>query len=82
MRADFVDRGFDLFFYDLGDYYQVLVGTALGDDMVLAAGPLFQPVTQSDIDASRLDNQMAEVLEKRTIDTQLADRKRKLGLAG
>ena len=30
MRADFVDHGFDLFFYDIGDYYQVLVGTALG----------------------------------------------------
>ncbi len=45
MRADFVDHGFDLFFYDIGDYYQVLVGTALGDDMVLATGPLFEPVT-------------------------------------
>ncbi len=51
MRADFVERGFDLFFCDLGDYYLTLLGTARGDDMVLAAGPLFQPVTQSDIDA-------------------------------
>jgi sulfhydrogenase subunit beta (sulfur reductase) len=50
MRADFVDHGFDLFFYDLGDYYQVHVGTALGDDMVLATGPLFEPVTEEDID--------------------------------
>lgn len=50
MRADFVDRGFDLFFQDLGDRYQVLVGTALGDDMVLATGPLFEPVTQQDLD--------------------------------
>jgi sulfhydrogenase subunit beta (sulfur reductase) len=50
MRADFVDHGFDLFFQDIGDAYQVLVGTALGDDMVLATGPLFEPVTQADID--------------------------------
>ena len=26
MRADFVDHGFDLFFYDTGNYYQALVG--------------------------------------------------------
>lgn len=50
MRADFVDRGFDLFFQDIGDYYQTLVGTALGDDMVLATASLFEPVTQADID--------------------------------
>jgi len=50
MRADFVDRGFDLFFQDLGDRYQVLVATALGDDMVLATGSLFEPVTQADHD--------------------------------
>jgi sulfhydrogenase subunit beta (sulfur reductase) len=50
MRADFVDRGFDLFFYDLGDYYFTLVGTALGDDMVLATGALFEAVTQEDVD--------------------------------
>lgn len=50
MRADFVDHGFDLFFYDIGDYYQTLVGTALGDDMVLATGPLFEKVSQEDID--------------------------------
>ena len=49
MRADFVDHGFDLFFYDTGDYYQVLVGTALGDDMVLATGRLFEPVGEADI---------------------------------
>jgi sulfhydrogenase subunit beta (sulfur reductase) len=42
MRADFVDHGFDLFFYDIGDYYLTMVGTALGDDMVLATGPLFE----------------------------------------
>ena len=50
MRADFVERGFDLFFQDLGDRYQVMVATALGDDMVLATGPLFEPVTQADHD--------------------------------
>jgi sulfhydrogenase subunit beta (sulfur reductase) len=50
MRADFVDRGFDLFFHDLGDRYLALVGTALGDDMALATGPLFEPVTPVDID--------------------------------
>jgi sulfhydrogenase subunit beta (sulfur reductase) len=50
MRADFVDHGFDLFFYDTGDYYQVLVGTALGDDMVLASGSVFQAVDAADIE--------------------------------
>jgi sulfhydrogenase subunit beta (sulfur reductase) len=50
MRADFVDHGFDLFFYDTGDYYQALVGTALGDDMVLATGSLFEAVDAEDID--------------------------------
>jgi sulfhydrogenase subunit beta (sulfur reductase) len=49
MRADFVDHGFDLFFYDIGDHYLTLVGTALGDDMVLATGALFQEVTADDI---------------------------------
>lgn len=50
MHADDVDRGFDLFFNDIGDEYLVMVGTALGDDMVLATGPLFQEVTRTDID--------------------------------
>jgi sulfhydrogenase subunit beta (sulfur reductase) len=49
MRADFVDHGFDLFFNDIGDHYLVMVATALGDDMVLATGPLFTPVTDADI---------------------------------
>lgn len=48
MRADFVDHGFDLFFHDIGHAYLTMVGTALGDDMVLATGPLFEPVTESD----------------------------------
>lgn len=51
MRADFVDHGFDLFFYDIGDHYLTLVGTALGDDMVLATGSLFHEVTEADINA-------------------------------
>jgi len=50
MRADFVDHGFDLFFYDIGDYYFTLVGTARGDDMVLAAASLFEGVTADDVD--------------------------------
>jgi sulfhydrogenase subunit beta (sulfur reductase) len=49
MRADFVDHGFDLFFYDIGDHYLTLVGTALGDDMVLATGALFEEVEDTDI---------------------------------
>ena len=54
MRADFADHGFDLFLYDIGDYYQAMVGTALGDDMVLATGPLFEPMTQADVDEYKL----------------------------
>ncbi len=50
MRADFVSEGFDLFFQDLGDRYLVFVGTALGDDMALATGPLFQPTSRADIE--------------------------------
>lgn len=50
MRADFVDRGFDLFFHDIGGYYLTLAASARGDDMVLAAGALFEPVTHEDIE--------------------------------
>jgi sulfhydrogenase subunit beta (sulfur reductase) len=50
MRADFVEHGFDLFLYDTGGYYQALVGTALGDDMVLGTGNLFEPVDAVEID--------------------------------
>jgi sulfhydrogenase subunit beta (sulfur reductase) len=49
MRADFVDHGFDLFLYDIGDHYLTFVGTALGDDMVLATGSLFEEVEAEDI---------------------------------
>jgi sulfhydrogenase subunit beta (sulfur reductase) len=51
MRADFVDHGFDLFLHDIGAAYLVLVGTALGDDMVLATAPLFEEVTREDVAA-------------------------------
>jgi sulfhydrogenase subunit beta (sulfur reductase) len=49
MRADFVERGFDLFLHDLGDRYLVMVGTALGDDMVLATDTLYEPVRPEDV---------------------------------
>lgn len=49
MHADFVEKGFDLFLEDIGDYYFTFVGTALGDDMVLATGSLFEEVTQADV---------------------------------
>jgi len=35
---------------------------------------------QSEMDAGRLENQMAEMLEQQTIETQLAERKKKLGI--
>ena len=49
MHADDVEYGFDLFFNDIGDDYLVMVGTARGDDMVLATGPLFSAVTPPDV---------------------------------
>jgi sulfhydrogenase subunit beta (sulfur reductase) len=50
MRGDVVDHGFDLFLYDIGDCYLTFVGTARGDDMVLAAPELFDDITRNDID--------------------------------
>ncbi|MGD8867516.1 MAG: hypothetical protein PVI01_07790, partial [Gemmatimonadales bacterium] len=50
MRADFVETGFDLFFHDIGDYYLTFVGSARGDDMVLATRSLFSDVTRADYD--------------------------------
>jgi len=41
---------------------------------------LDKATAQGEIDAKRLDNQMAEALEKDTIDRQLAERKAKLGI--
>lgn len=49
MRAEFADHGFDLFLHDIGDHYLAFVGTALGDDMVLATESLFTPVGREDI---------------------------------
>ncbi len=71
MRADFVDRGFDLFFYDMGDHYLSLVGTARGDDMVLATGPLFEPVTQEDIDEYKRRSRAKR--EAFTLDVEIRD---------
>ena len=36
---------------------------------------------QSDMDATRLERQAADVLEQDTLDAQLAERKRKLGIS-
>lgn len=64
MRADFVDKGFDLFLYDLGDRFFVLVGTAVGDDMVLAAASLFSEVTADDVEAYKRSSQEKVALFK------------------
>lgn len=42
---------------------------------------LDKAAAQGEIDASRLDNQMAEVLEEHTINVQLEERRRRLGLS-
>jgi phage shock protein A len=41
---------------------------------------LDKAAAQGEVDAKRLDNQMNEVLEKHTLDAQIAERKKKLGL--
>jgi phage shock protein A len=41
---------------------------------------LDKATAQGEIDASQLDNQMADVLEKHTLDQQLAERKKRLGM--
>lgn len=51
MQADSVERGFDLFLHDLGDRFLVRVGTARGDDLVLAATSLFHPPEPEDVAA-------------------------------
>jgi sulfhydrogenase subunit beta (sulfur reductase) len=71
MRADFVDHGFDLFFHDIGDHYLTLVGTALGDDMVLATGALFEEVTESDI--SEYKRRSAEKRKAFRLDVDIRD---------
>lgn len=71
MRADFVDHGFDLMFYDIGEHYLVMVGTALGDDMVLATGPLFQEVDAADI--AEYKRRSAEKRSEFELDVDLRD---------
>lgn len=71
MRADFVDRGFDLFLYDIGDYYLAMVGTARGDDMALATGPLFEPVTGEDINEYK--RRSARRREEFSLDVEIRD---------
>jgi sulfhydrogenase subunit beta (sulfur reductase) len=71
MRADFVDSGFDLFLHDIGNHYLTFVSTARGDDMVLATGPLFEPVGPADIAEYKRRSE-----EKRTqyqIDVEIRD---------
>lgn len=41
---------------------------------------LDKATAQSEMDANRLENQMAEALEQNTLDAQLAERKRRLGV--
>jgi sulfhydrogenase subunit beta (sulfur reductase) len=71
MRADFVDHGFDLMFYDIGEHYLVMVGTALGDDMVLATGPLFQEVDAADV--AEYKRRSAEKRSEFELDVDLRD---------
>jgi sulfhydrogenase subunit beta (sulfur reductase) len=71
MRADFVEEGFDLFFHDIGSYYLTFVGTALGDDMVLATGPLFDEVTREDIDEYKRRSE--EKREAFALDVEIRD---------
>ncbi|HEX6558015.1 MAG TPA: 4Fe-4S dicluster domain-containing protein [Longimicrobiales bacterium] len=71
MRADLVEKGFDLFFNDIGDDYLVLVGTALGDDMVLAAAGLFQPVTRDDVEEYKRRSQ--HIREAQSVVAEIGD---------
>ncbi len=71
MRADFVDRGFDLFLFDIGDFYLTFVGSARADDMVLATGLLFQYVTGDDIDEDK--RRSAEKRRAFQLDVEIRD---------
>lgn len=71
MRADIVEKGFDLFLYDIGDDYLVLVGTALGDDMVLAAASLFLPVTRGDVEEYKARSQ--KIREDQSVVAEIGD---------
>jgi sulfhydrogenase subunit beta (sulfur reductase) len=71
MRADFVDHGFDLFLHDIGDAYLVQVGTARGDDMVLAAAPLFGEVGRADVEEYK--RRSTEKREAFKLDVEIRD---------
>lgn len=72
MRADYVDKGFDLFLYEISDEdYMVQVGTALGDDMVLAAESLFHPITRGNIRDYKERSQ--ELQASKQLDVEIRD---------
>ena len=71
MRADFVESGFDLFLYDIGDHYLTFVGTARGDDIVIATGALFVEVTREDIDEYK--RRSAEKRRQFQLDVEIRD---------
>lgn len=71
MRADFVDKGFDLFFNDIGDYYLTMVGTSRGDDLVLATAQLFEEITEADI--SEYKRRSSEKHEAFKLDVEIRD---------
>ncbi|HEY0672733.1 MAG TPA: 4Fe-4S dicluster domain-containing protein [Longimicrobiales bacterium] len=71
MRADFVEKGFDLFLYEIGEDYLVLVNTALGDDMVLATKSLFHPVTRADVEEYKTRSQALRASQ--IIDVEIRD---------
>ena len=71
MRADFADRGFDLFFYDIGDHYLTFIGGSRGDDMVQAARSLFVPVVPEDVETYKQLSQ--EKRRKFQIDVDIRD---------
>lgn len=71
MRADFVDRGFDLFFCDIGGHFLTFVGSALGDDMVLSTESLFEAVGAIDIDEYK--RRSGEKREAFKLDVEIRD---------
>ncbi|HEY0671445.1 MAG TPA: 4Fe-4S dicluster domain-containing protein [Longimicrobiales bacterium] len=71
MRADFVEKGFDLFLYEIGEDYLVLVNTALGDDMALATKSLFHPVTRADVEEYKTRSQALRASQ--IIDVEIRD---------
>lgn len=51
MGTDFVETGFDLFLTDIGENWFVRVGTALGDDIMLANEKMFNSINEESIKA-------------------------------